>query len=879
MLIVKATHDRSGGDLRKARRRKRLFVIFAIFSWTLIAFIAGGASHKTEFFGKVVRPWLEGGIRTPVNYVKGWMSEPKQLKIDINFENFEELKRQRDTAVKEKALFSGNNDYVAATLEHESDRWRVQLRLKGDNIDHLKHDKWSFRVRVKGDNAIFGMKQFSLHDPSTRNYIYEWLYHRALKREGIIALRYEFVHLTLNGKRLGIYALEEHFEKRLIENNKRREGPIIRFDENAMWKEIVSLSREFKDRTHTGSGSYLSSKIDGFQSRQSLSSKSTTGSYARAIHLLEGFRRGVLSTSEVFDVPLMARYFALVDLFGAEHGARWHNIRFYHNPVTSKFEPIGFDGNCGRNIKEVSAASRLDKGDHDNANTNANNFRARLFKDNIFLSAYLEQLNRVSQEKYVGELLKSLEEDLSEARSILYREWPHEPFEKLTVLYRNAKYIRTVLTPWQSVHVHFAGVSNRQVNLQVGNAQLFPVDIVGLMLPEYDKVLPIEDGPTRIAGKPLKRIVRYRTVSFSLPNGYDWSFERLKRIQLRCRLAGAKETRDVQVFPYEYQNNQRLIDPAHKRPNAHRFSWLVVNDERKTIRLKTGRHEIRENVVLPTGYTVIGEAGTTIDLLNKAAIVSYSPLQWVGTKEKPIRVISSDKSGQGLVVLQARGKSTLTYVQFDGLRYPDQNFWKLTGSVTFYESDVHADFCGFANNRSEDGLNILRSNFSLTNCEFKNITSDAFDADFCEGTISDSSFVNVHNDGIDVSGSTIQVKNVRIHKAGDKAISSGEESTLTADNIEIVECKVGLASKDLSDLTVNNARIDKCQYVFAAFRKKPEFGGARLKATNLRITESGERHLIEDGSHLTVDGQSHPPSATAEDIQRILYADEKVTTF
>ena len=70
------------------------------------------------------------------------------------------------------------------------------------------------------------MKQFSLHHPRTRNWLFEWLGHRILRREGTLALRYRFVDVTLNGKHLGIYALEEHFEKRLIEHNRRREGPM-----------------------------------------------------------------------------------------------------------------------------------------------------------------------------------------------------------------------------------------------------------------------------------------------------------------------------------------------------------------------------------------------------------------------------------------------------------------------------------------------------------------------------------------------------------------------------------------------------------------------------------------------------------------------------
>ena len=67
-----------------------------------------------------------------------------------------------------------------------------------------------------GDETLFGMKQFSLHHPRERNYAYEWLFHQALKREGLLGLRYLFVDVTLNGTHLGVYALEEHFEKRLL---------------------------------------------------------------------------------------------------------------------------------------------------------------------------------------------------------------------------------------------------------------------------------------------------------------------------------------------------------------------------------------------------------------------------------------------------------------------------------------------------------------------------------------------------------------------------------------------------------------------------------------------------------------------------------------
>ena len=95
----------------------------------------------------------------------------------------------------------------------------LQLQIKDQHIkDELKS---SYRIKVKGDNTILGMKQFSIHHPRERNYLNEWLFHKTINREGLISLRYYFVKIILNGNDLGIYALEEHFERRLLENNLR----------------------------------------------------------------------------------------------------------------------------------------------------------------------------------------------------------------------------------------------------------------------------------------------------------------------------------------------------------------------------------------------------------------------------------------------------------------------------------------------------------------------------------------------------------------------------------------------------------------------------------------------------------------------------------
>ena len=65
--------------------------------------------------------------------------------------------------------------------------------------------------------------------------------------------------------------------------------------------------------------------------------------YFLARDLLNSFLNKNAEVKDVFDVDLLAKYFAISDLLSADHGYIWHNLRFYYNPVTGRLAPIGFD--------------------------------------------------------------------------------------------------------------------------------------------------------------------------------------------------------------------------------------------------------------------------------------------------------------------------------------------------------------------------------------------------------------------------------------------------------------------------------------------------------------------------------------------------------
>src|SRR5690606_5561948 len=78
--------------------------------------------------------------------------------------------------------------------------------------------------------------RFSLQHPGTRNYAYEWVYHKLLAYEGIIHLNYDFIALNLHDQDLGIYAIEEHFGQHVLQHNNRPQGAILRWNPGLYWE-------------------------------------------------------------------------------------------------------------------------------------------------------------------------------------------------------------------------------------------------------------------------------------------------------------------------------------------------------------------------------------------------------------------------------------------------------------------------------------------------------------------------------------------------------------------------------------------------------------------------------------------------------------------
>jgi hypothetical protein len=211
---------------------KFLLVLSLLTMVSLLSVYYGAKLQKDQRMASI-QQLIYNGLKTNIsfvgNYFQGVFSSSERIYLDIDFEGIQALNYARESALNKGIITDQEQSItVKALLTLNNKIYKVKVSPTGQNLDMIGSiDKRAYKVKVSGGKKIYGMSEFKLLPPSSRHHIVEWVGHELEKKEGLIALKYFFVEASLNGKDLGVYAIEEHFNKELLENNSSREGIIF----------------------------------------------------------------------------------------------------------------------------------------------------------------------------------------------------------------------------------------------------------------------------------------------------------------------------------------------------------------------------------------------------------------------------------------------------------------------------------------------------------------------------------------------------------------------------------------------------------------------------------------------------------------------------
>lgn len=748
-----------------------------------------------------------------------------ELHLNVPESSFDKIKQVRKEALKVGLLFSQDDHWVKAWIKEKQDSIPLKMRLKGDWTDHLSGKQWSYRIKTKKGYTWNRMRTFSIQHPKTRSYLHEWLYHQMLSQEDVLTPRYQFVKVFINNEESGIYALEEHFDKQLIEYNKRREGPIVKFSEDGFW--------EVMNRWKGDAPYYEASQVDVFKENRTMESDVLRQQYENARTLMEQYKEGTTNFSNIFDQDLMAKFLAITDVHEAYHSTRWHNQRFYYNPVSAVLEPIGFDG-YGEVKHPIGKAFLGFKHYDETKQVKGEEYLLHpFFNDTMLFKKYIEYLLDFTTEEYIENFIQNNEKDLRKYYAMV--ENGKNPPEHIKSIRKRAKELRNLIQPYEhnSIIANLVQATESKTTLQLQNYHCLPIEIIGI-------------GKTETQADALfaKPVLLYpnqkkKSTQLTLKGVGDFLF---------CKALGTEEAFTIKISKLTQAQGIHPRQSLLSQNNLDSFPFIHVKGNE--VFIKSGNYKITQPIIIPANKKVYFAPNTKMDFINGSFFLSYSTIEMNGGDESPIIIKSSDNTGQGFTVLQSDERSSLNYVVFDGLNTLNYKGWALTGAVNFYEADVSFTNCSFINNQCEDALNTIRSDFTLNQSLINQTLSDGFDADFCTGQIHNSRFTNTGNDGLDFSGSSIKLHNCNIENTGDKGISVGEESILNIFSCSIIDAATGVAAKDLSTVTIDSIYLKDIGKGFTAFQKKAEYGGATISIKSYETNNVVLLKEVEEGSNI-----------------------------
>jgi len=305
---------------------------------------------------------------------------------------------------------------------------------------------------------------------------------------------------------------------------------------------------------------------------------------------------------------------------------------------------------------------------------------------------------------------------------------------------------------------------------------------------------------------------------------------------------------------------------------------LAVDRSARMLRLTAGDYHLVADFVPPAGYGLVIDAGVSLRVDPGRSLLIRGPLRVRGTAERPVRVQGAKLAQPwGVLAIQGHGRSEISagragrprseihHLELSGGSEDQLKGAFYSGQLSVHHQDLLLMNTTLSRAFGDDALNVKYGKVDIRDSVFSDNYSDAVDLDWCDGTVTRSFFVRGGRggDGLDLSGSKIEVSDSVFSAQRDKCLSVGEASTLQLEGSLLRECKVALASKDESIAEVRQSAFIENERNFAAFVKKPIFGGATIRASELLVIAAEEGDTREASSEIVL-----------EDVSTIVNADE-----
>ena len=751
--------------------------------------------------------------------------EIEKLYIDIKFKDYLVILEDRKKALKNNLGHKFKE--VDALFTYKNRKHKAKIRLKGNLKDHWRSKiRLSFRVELKGDNTIDGFKSFSIHKPESRQHPYDQVFQSFVRKVGNLAPNQNYMHIYVNGEYWGVMNIEEHMSKEFLEKQGFKDSIVFKFDRaEKSWKygKKVGPDNVYKDY-RLGNDNM---NLEVFNAKKKLNNELYRKWFSYISYSLINEQDVIL-----YDLNSFSKNIFLGLMWGNMHTLSPQNSRYYFNPYTLKILPITTDqGGIGGLTNPQTFSFPYNRILVEKENWD--------FIDNLNINKMVNNLDNLQEEMDYYQSFFPLDEQIN--TNILTTN-----IEKIK---KNIKYYikkseriqdKANLPTSQQIeqlpeHIYARHYENGELHIY----NLLPDDIKITDIYLKNKQI-IND--IRLHGYKEKYKYKPLIVKTDLKGLYDNS------ISIDTDYHGNKRK-----FRVGYTHLVHgLYNPLLAESNIDNQEYIFkVN--KNTYAIKKGTWNISKPLIINGNLKI--EEGTRLKFSKDSYLIVNGNISAIGNANSRIVFTSLEDTWKGIYILNSNNKSVLNYVSISNTKALSDGLLDLTGGVTFYKSNVDILNTEFHNSSAEDSLNIVDSKFLLSNVKIKKSASDGLDIDFSEGSIENSSFLNINGDAIDFSGSKALVDSSNFKVIHDKAISVGEESNVSIQNVIMNTVGVGIASKDGSLVDGNNIKIsDYSLSAVMSYRKKAYYDYAKIRLNNIEADKTSDTYIREDNTYMVING-------------------------
>lgn len=274
-------------------------------------------------------------------------------------------------------------------------------------------------------------------------------------------------------------------------------------------------------------------------------------------------------------------------------------------------------------------------------------------------------------------------------------------------------------------------------------------------------------------------------------------------------------------------------DMAVLRSIVQRTKALLRGD---TLVFPRGRYVFTTDIIVPLGHAVVMEEGARLELGPGISFLVQGELHVRGTRRNPVFIRAADERapfGSLLVLGDGRTEVRLKGLQMSGGTEARIAGVQASGMLAVHDAAAtELTECILSGSEGEDLLNIKGGRVLLRDCVFADGFADLVDLDRCTGELLrcrfSSGWKDSNGDGLDVSGARVLVRDCTFERMMDKAISAGEASQVLVLGSRFKDNGAAIVAKDLAIAYAAGNEISGSAVAFAAYRKKPIFGGARV---------------------------------------------------